>query len=329
MKAIMNNALLPQGAGLELIDAHMPTLKRGEVLIKVHLSCLSQADLLLVEGRYYFQRPAPFVPGLMGVGEVVEHRAGLLGRLLVGRRVFFSPGYERGGAWSEYAIADAMSALPLRGLSEEAALGMGNAMTALGLVDTAAATKSQAILVNAAAGSLGGLIARAAQRAGLTFVGIVRSERQVAQLREAGVAHVLNQSEPEFLSRLESLSESLGARMLVDSLGGGASVEMMKAMPKGSTALVIGHLSQEPISFDGLPLLLGRGLTLRAFGVSEWLEARTLASRLRVAMSAQALLRAEQAPRVQRRVSMQELVPSFFSYTRGTSEGMTIIEPAK
>ncbi len=327
MKAIRNNALLPRGEGLELVDAPMPSPKRGEVLIKVSVSSLNPAEALLMEGRYYFQRPPPFVPGLMGIGEVVDHQAGWLGRSLKNRRVFFSPGYDRDGAWAEYAVADVMSAIPLRGLPEETALGLGNAMTAIGLVETAASSGSKGIVVNAAAGSLGGLLAKAAQRAGLAYLGVVRRADQVAQLHDAGVTHVLNQTEADFFERLRALSESLGARVLIDSLGGGASVRMMEALPKGSTAIVIGHLSKEPISFEALPFLLGRGLTLRAFGVSEWMESQSLISKLRSTMKAQSMLRDEAEARIQRRVSMGELVRSFASFTEGTSEGKTLILP--
>lgn len=327
MKALINTALSPDGQGLQLGDRPKPKPSRGEVLVRVRVSAINPADQLLAEGRYYFRREAPFVPGLLAVGEVVDHKAGLLGRALLGRRVFFTPGYERDGAWSEFALGDASTALPVGSLSDDVAVNLGNSITAVGLVSTAVAARTSAIVVNAAAGNLGGLIAARAKQVGLNLVAIVRGDRQVRMLRQQGVEHVVDQKNEGFETQLGELAARLRARVLIDSLGGGASATMMGAMPKDSTVLVIGSLSGKPLAFDALPLLLGRRLTLRGFGISEWLAGKSLWTMWLTSRRAQGLLAAGAGTAVSRRVALDEVPAAFADVATNASDGKTLIYP--
>ncbi|MFK7986578.1 MAG: zinc-binding dehydrogenase [Sandaracinaceae bacterium] len=328
MKAVVNTSLLPDGAGLAIQKVNVPELSRGEVLVRVRVSTVSPADHMLTEGGYYFPREAPFVPGLAAVGEIVDHRAGLYGRYLTGKRVFFAPGYERDGTWSEFAVADANAVVPLGDLDDERAVSLGNALTAVGLVETARDLRGSGVVVNAAGGNLAGLIAERRKAVGMKMVAIVRKDEEVRDLQAAGAAEVvLNQTDADFAEQLESAADRLDARVLIDSLGGGASAGMMKALPRGSTVLVIGHLSRQPMTFDALPLLLGRSQTVRAFGLVEWMDGLSLPRLLLASRNAQALVRGHAAMPVRHRYSLEQLVERFTSATRGTSEGRTLVFP--
>ena len=327
MRAIRNNSLLEDGEGLVVTDVPTPTPSAGELLVRVTVAAFTPADQMLCAGRYYFPRPAPFTPGLTGVGVVVAHNAGLYGRYLLGKRVFFAPGYERDGAWAEHALADANTVVPLSDLDDDRGAGLGNALTAIGLVATARSSGATAVVVNAAAGNLAGLIATRCAQVGMAFIGVVRSDSQAASLRASGQDHVLVSSQADFQEALLSRASELGARVLIDSLGGGASVSMMQALPKDSTALVIGHLSRQTMTLDALPLLLGRRLTVRAFGVSEWMAGLSFFRVLGAARAAQALARSNSRMGVAHRVGLDQLLNDYQRYVGSASEGRTLVLP--
>jgi NADPH:quinone reductase-like Zn-dependent oxidoreductase len=329
MRAITCRTLSDDGTGLDLAEVPEPTLAAGEVEIEVTVAAVTPADRMLCAGQYYFDRPPTFIPGLAGVGVVSRHGPGLYGRLLVGRRVFFAPGYARDGAWAQRAVADAATVVPLWGAtSDEQAVGMGNALTAIGLIQTARELRSEGVVVNAAAGNLAGLIATRCAQVGMAVVGIVRSEQQAESLRASGMETVLVQGHPSFHAELEAAAARVGARVLLDSLGGGASVGMMSALPPHATNLVIGHLSREPMAFDALSLLLGRGLTVRAFGISEWMDGLSFPGVLWAAHHAQQLVRSTRME-VANEVGLQGLLTDYVALGKGASAGRTLVFPGR
>lgn len=328
MRAIVAETLGEDGEGLAIRDVPRPVPARGEVSIEVGVASFTPADRMLCAGRYYFHRDPAFIPGLTGVGVVVGHDAGLYGRYLAGRRVFFAPGYARDGAWSEWSIADANTVVPVASLSDDDAVGLGNALTAVGLVETVRSLGSAAVVVNAAAGNLAGLIATQCAAVGLGFIGVVRSSAQARALRSAGIDAVFVQGQADFAAELTAAADRAGARVLIDSLGGGASVSMMAALPLGSTSLVIGHLSRERMAFDALPLLLGRRLTVRAFGISEWMESQSFLGVLWAARQAQSIVKASARMEVAHRVGLDAMVADFRKLAQGASAGRTLIYPS-
>ena len=90
-----------------------------------------------------------------------------------GRRVVAHLGQANGG-YAELALAPAASLHEIPGdLSAEAAVAMiGTGRTAIGILDTAALTADDAVLVTAAAGGLGALFLQAARNAGAFAVGV-------------------------------------------------------------------------------------------------------------------------------------------------------------
>ncbi|HLQ45904.1 MAG TPA: alcohol dehydrogenase catalytic domain-containing protein, partial [Planctomycetaceae bacterium] len=103
---------------LRVQDLAPPQPQPGEVLVRMLLSPINPSDLMTVRGEYGKLPKLPCTPGYEGVGIVEASGGGLLGKLLVGKRVALLNGIN--GNWQERTTALAKQAVPLpRGLPAE------------------------------------------------------------------------------------------------------------------------------------------------------------------------------------------------------------------
>ena len=72
---------------LRVRDIEPPQPKPGELLVRMLLSPINPSDLMTIRGVYGKQPKLPCTPGYEGVGIVEASGGGLLGKLLVGKRV--------------------------------------------------------------------------------------------------------------------------------------------------------------------------------------------------------------------------------------------------
>ena len=103
---------ITQPGGPEVLvpcDQPMPTLKPGEVLIKVHAAGVNRPDVLQRSGNYPVPPGASDIPGLEVAGEIVDGE-------LTGSG--FSKGdmvcaLVQGGGYAEYCAAPVAQCLPI------------------------------------------------------------------------------------------------------------------------------------------------------------------------------------------------------------------------
>lgn len=110
-----------------------------------------------------------------------------------------------------------------------------NPMTALGFVETARAEGHSAIVHTAAASSLGQMLQRICTSDGMGLVNVVRSEEQVALMRDIGATHVLNSRDDDFRHKLIDAITETGATVAFDAIGGGSlGSDIMRAMERSA-----------------------------------------------------------------------------------------------
>src|SRR5436305_9664729 len=105
--------------------------------------------------------------------------------------------------WADYRVAEAAAVVELPD-DVSAAAGAAlfvNPLTALSMVETMRAEGHTALVHTAAASNLGQMLVRICAADGIGLVNIVRSEEQVATLREIGAVHVVDSSQPDFADR--------------------------------------------------------------------------------------------------------------------------------
>ncbi|MBL7253912.1 zinc-binding dehydrogenase [Paractinoplanes lichenicola] len=179
-------------SGLAVIDAPEPKPAAGQVLVEVEAIGVGGVDAVVRRGTlgsYGFREG--LVPGSEVAGRVVAVGEGV-DAAWIGRVVWAFTGV--GGAYAEYAVADAFTALP-EGLSPVDAVTLGGAgPVAHFALAHGHFAPGESLLVRGAAGSLGimavQLAAATAGRIAVTTSSPARGER----LRELGATEVLDRS---------------------------------------------------------------------------------------------------------------------------------------
>ena len=105
MKAVVFERFGDPAEVLQVREVPEPEPGPGQVRVRMLASPIGPADFLTVRGEYGYQPKLPATPGTEGVG-IVEAGRGLLGRMLVGRRVAVLN--ETGGNWQEKVVVWAL-----------------------------------------------------------------------------------------------------------------------------------------------------------------------------------------------------------------------------
>ncbi len=245
--------LAPDGTlTVEVAESEFPAPTGNQVLVRMEAAPINPSDLALLfgpadlqnaeysAGKVVAKMPEPFASAMKarhgqrlpvgneGAGTVVAAGDSEAAQALVGQRVACVPG----GAYSEYAIADAAMCLPLgEHSSEQGASSFVNPMTALGFAETARMEGQRAIIHAAAASNLGQMLVKIAREDGIELVNIVRKPEQAELLRGLGATHVVDSSASDFMAQLRAAIEATGAYLGFDPIGGGTmSDSCLKAM---------------------------------------------------------------------------------------------------
>ena len=162
----------------------VPRRGAGQALVRVTAAPISPLDLLCATGRSYFGPPRlPYIPGVQGVGRVVEAEA-----FAPGQRVWFScdAGMKAGdGSMAAYCVVEetALLALP-DGVDDDlvAALGLSAIAAWMSLTWRGKLQPGEQVLVLGASGAVGQVAVQAARLLGAGRV-IAASRDQAALAR--------------------------------------------------------------------------------------------------------------------------------------------------
>jgi NADPH2:quinone reductase len=268
-------AVFLEKAGGQLIvkETEIPKPGKGEVLVKISAAPVNPSDLAKIRNAGISFDAETFIPGLEGSGLVVAAGKGLLPRLWMGKRVACSAHYPTSGTWAEYMVTEAGMCFPLnRNVdNEQGSMSLVNPLTALEFIDIARSEKHRAIINNAAASSLGRMVELLGKKNGIPVINIVRSKKNADLLRNLGSKYVLDSSESTFVSDLQSLAEKLGATLLFDSVLSDQLDQIIEALPKGSSVIIYGNLTQTPFININPRGLIDKDIRLSGF----FLGART------------------------------------------------------
>ncbi|MDK8450482.1 NAD(P)H-quinone oxidoreductase [Corynebacterium mastitidis] len=202
-------------ASLALRDAPTPTLRPGEVLVKVHTAGVNRADLLQAQGYYLPPPGAPETIGLECSGTIVD--AGDTSR---------RPGEEvgcllAGGGYAEYVAVPEGQLAPIpEGLSlAETGSFMEVACTVwsnLGMV--AGLTAGQRLLIHGGAGGIGACAIQVAKALGAEVAVTAGSGEKLEFCRDLGADILINYREQDFAEELRGscdvILDIIGAKYL-------------------------------------------------------------------------------------------------------------------
>jgi NADPH:quinone reductase len=215
MKAIRIHA--PGGPEvLQYEDVPLPEPGPGEVRVQLKAIGINYIDVYQRTGLY--QHALPFTPGMEGAGVVDKLGPDVTDTPRVGDPVSYSMII---GSYAEYAIVPADKLVDLPGADYR----LGAALTLQGLTahylthSTFPLKQGHTVLLHAAGGGVGLLLAQMAKAQGATVYGTVSTDEKARLAREAGVDEIIRYTQVDFVAEVKRLTGGRGVDVVFDSVG--------------------------------------------------------------------------------------------------------------
>jgi mitochondrial enoyl-[acyl-carrier protein] reductase / trans-2-enoyl-CoA reductase len=254
---------------ITLEERPLPNLCDDEILIKTILAPINPADINMIEGRYGEQPPLPAILGNEGVGVITKIGANV-NHLSVGDQVI-TPAQR--ATWCEYRICKEVDAVmvPPNILPEVACMLNINPLTALLMLDNFYALQpGDWIIQNAANSGIGRAVIDIAQHIGIKTINIVRSQKQVTELKEIGGDMQLTFDDLKAKTFQHEL-KNLPIRLALNAVGGESSRLITRTLSQGGVMLSYGAMSKEPVILDNGPLIF-KEITIKGFWRTRWVH---------------------------------------------------------
>ncbi len=216
-----------------------PEPQPGEVRIAVQAASLNFPDLLIVEGKYQFKPPLPFVPGAEFAGHIDALGAGVT-HLKLGDPVAAIGGH---GGFATHACVDVSRVLPLPAgfaVDDAAAFAFTYGTSHHALMDRAQLQPGETVLVLGAAGGVGTAAVQIAKAAGARVIAAASSDEKCALCRSLGADETLNYSTQNIRETLKALTAGKGPDVVYDPVGGDLAEPVFRSIAWRGRYLVVG-----------------------------------------------------------------------------------------
>jgi NADPH:quinone reductase len=235
----------------------------GAALVKIAAVGVNFAETERRRGVYAAPM-LPWIPGREAAGVVSSVGEGVDPELVGARVAYFSP--HTSGCYAELATVpasalfrfdtelpfDVMAALPQQGL------------TAHGVLQLAALRPGQTVVVLAAAGGVGQILAQLARRAGARVLAVVSTPWKRDAIADLGVEVIVGYDGFEEATR--SLTGGRRVDVVFDSVGRATQAASLAALAPYGQLIYYGDASGMPAPID-VDALYGRSLRVGAFGL--------------------------------------------------------------
>ncbi|MDU4252250.1 quinone oxidoreductase [Pseudomonas sp.] len=226
----------------------------GQVRIRHVAVGLNYADTYFRNGTYAV--PLPSGMGVEAAGVVVAVGEGV-NNVVPGDRVTYTGFINTLGAYSTERL---VPAAPLIRLPENIAFETAAAMTMRGLTSAYLLRRihdfkpGQSILLHAAAGGVGLIVAQWAKLLGLRVIGTVSSDAKAEIAFAHGCEHVINYSREGVAERVRELTDGRGVDVVFDSVGKDTFMTSLESLKRRGLMVCVGTASGPIPPFD--PVLL-------------------------------------------------------------------------
>jgi NADPH2:quinone reductase len=237
-----------------------PELGEHDVLIDVKAAGLNFPDVLIIQGKYQFQPPLPFIVGGECAGVVAAVGAAVT-RFKPGDAVLSMGSV---GAFCERASVNENAVFPVpEGLTFQQAAGLSvTYFTSYhALKQRADLQAGETLLVLGAAGGVGITAVEIGKMMGARVIAAASSDEKLALCREVGADDTINYSEVSLKDAVKELTDGRGVDVVYDPVGGDYSEQALRGMAWNGRFLVIGFAAG-PIPSIPLNLALLKGCSI-------------------------------------------------------------------
>ncbi|WP_158887006.1 zinc-binding dehydrogenase [Amycolatopsis anabasis] len=218
-------------------EAPDPVPGPGQVLVEVAFVNITFVETQFrATGQGPYRPELPMIPG-NGVGGAISAVGDGVDRGLLGRRVVTATGGS--GAYAERVVVDAAGVfgVPDGVELDEAVALLADGRTATGLIRKAALKPGDRVLVEAAAGGVGGLLVQLAKAEGAWVVGAAGGGRKLDVAREHGADQVVDYREAGWTDRVGEVD------VVFDGVGGEIGAAAFELIAPGGRMLSYGLAS--------------------------------------------------------------------------------------
>ncbi|ADO47635.1 quinone oxidoreductase family protein [[Enterobacter] lignolyticus] len=243
----------------------------GEVRLRQVAVGLNYADTYFRNGTYPI--PLPSGMGVEAAGVVEAIGAGVT-NVAVGDRVTYTGFLNTLGA---YATERLIPAAPLIKLPDDITFETAAAMTMRGLTSAYLLRRiynfrpGDSILLHAAAGGVGLIVAQWARLLGLTVIGTVSSEAKAEVARAHGCDYTINYSHEDVAQRVRTLTEGAGVNVVFDSVGKNTFMGSLDSLRRRGLMVCVGTASGPIPPFDPVLLAMKGSLHLTRPALADYI----------------------------------------------------------
>ncbi|KAK9916376.1 hypothetical protein WJX75_001994 [Coccomyxa subellipsoidea] len=246
---------------LQIAKVPVPAPQDGEVLARLIYRPVNPSDVHQITdtpGRA--PQNLPFVPGLEGVGEVVENGPGTSGDYKKGERVVAVPwpSWATGqGTWQQYVAVPEKDLIKVPDAidSKAASQFLVNPVTAYGLVEDIAVPEGKWLLQTAAGSVLGRIVIALAKRKGVKTINVVRRSAQKQELQDLGADEVIATDTEDLVSRVKEITDGEMAYGALDAIGGSAIESVLDSIRAGGRVLLYGALGGPEVRYGVIKVI--------------------------------------------------------------------------
>lgn len=268
---------------LQLIEAPIPTIQSGEVLVRMTAPGVVPFDQAIINDENEANFPPavlPIQPGNQGAGVVVDPGSSTF---IKGERVMFGAfvyGFMRPGSWAEYVAVDAdhLAQIPDSvpdGAAAQAAVAYPTAYFAL---KEAGMAPGKTVLATGIGGSVGNAAYQLAKALGAKkVISTTASTAKAQAAAAAGFDNVIDLSKESMMEGVYARNGGQGVDIVIDSVGGQVIAEAIKCVTRYGKTISLGFAAGRTSTITLADLILHRG-SIQGYGAytstpEEWREA--------------------------------------------------------
>ncbi len=233
---------MPKESDFRLVEAPMPELKDGEVLLKTLYMSVDPYMRGRITGIKTYADP-------ILVGDVML--GGSVGQVIQSKSSAFQPGDFGVGfwGWREYGVESAKSLQKLNPAMAPVSLALGllgmPGMTAyFGFLDICNPKQGETVVVSGAAGAVGSVVGQIAKIKECRTVGIAGGDDKIAYLKDLGFDAAFNyKTTQDYTAKLKELCPQ-GIDCYFDNVGGSITDAVFPLLNNFARVSICGQISQ-------------------------------------------------------------------------------------
>jgi mitochondrial enoyl-[acyl-carrier protein] reductase / trans-2-enoyl-CoA reductase len=245
------------------------SLPPQHVRVRMLFAPVNPADLNYIEGTYGKKPVLPAVPGIEGVGRIVEIGEGVDG-ISLDQLVLPLAGM---GTWAETVVRKQRDIFPLPdGIDlRQAAMLRVNPATAWGLLHAVGKPAPNMVVVqNAASSGCGHCVIQLSRHLGLRTINLVRRAESIPACVELGADTVLL-DDTSAVAAARAGHDFTAPTLALNAVGGDSAVRLMDLLAPGGTMVTYGAMARQPVKVPN-GFLIFKDVRLCGFWLSRWLE---------------------------------------------------------